>query len=272
MKSFITRLISAVVAVIVLILLFQLSGTGGYKILVALASIVGSIELIRLLFRPYGTPLLKALFYALTFGVFITCCLMPIFSDLVFAGAFLLTSLAVMVSQSKFAEISQMRDFCAKSALGYFYLGLLPSFAWRLLDRPQGLWWFITLLAVVFTGDIGAYIFGSLWGRTKILPRISPAKSWQGSIGGIFGSILAILICTYFSHYAQWQFLVGLAIVTAITAQLGDFFESLLKRVADLKDSGNIMPGHGGILDRIDGVLFAAPLFYFAALFLEQRL
>lgn len=272
MKSFTTRLISAVVAVVILVLLFQLSGTAGFKILISLATILGSIELIRLLFRDYHTPILKVLFYILTFVIFLVASNIPYVSDLVLAGAFLLTALGVMISQSKFQDLLQMRDFCAKSVLGYIYLGLLPSFAWRLLDRPQGLWWFLTLLAVVFTGDIGAYIFGSLWGKTKILPRVSPAKSWQGSFGGIFGSILAILICGYFSNYAQWEYLVALAILTAITAQLGDFFESLLKRVADLKDSGNFMPGHGGILDRIDGVLFAAPLFYFASLFLEQSL
>lgn len=270
MKSFITRLLSALVAVFILFGIYFLGGAEGFKILVSLAMILGSIELIRLFFAPYAAPLLKVLFYGLTFAVFLVSSLTPAFSGLVLTGALLLTALGVMANHARFSELFQMRDFCAKSALGYIYLGLLPSFAWRLLDRPQGLWWFLTLLAVVFAGDIGAYIFGSLWGRTKILPKVSPAKSWQGSIGGIFGSIIAILLCSYFSHYAQWQYLVCLAMVTAITAQLGDFFESLLKRVADLKDSGSFMPGHGGILDRIDGVLFAAPLFYFASLFLEQ--
>lgn len=269
MKSFIIRALSAVIAVVGVFALYFFLGVQGLKVLVAIATIAGSIELIRLFFQTYASAFLKALFYALTFVVFIVSSTNPAFAGLSLALAFIVTSICAMQSHPSGAELVQLRNFCAKSALGYIYLGLFPSFAWRLLERPNGTWWLITLMAVVFTGDIGAYVFGTLWGKTKILSQLSPKKSLQGSLGGIFGSILAILACLQFTSYAQWQYFVALAIVTAFVAQMGDFFESLLKRVADLKDSGNFMPGHGGILDRIDGVLFAAPLFYFISLFID---
>lgn len=269
MKSFIIRALSAIVAVVVIIALYFFLGVQGLKVLVAIATIGGSIELIRLFFPTYASAFLKALFYFLTFIVFIVSSIYPVYAGIALALAFIVTAICAMQTHPEGAELSQLREFCAKSALGYIYLGLFPSFAWRLLERPNGTWWLITLLAVVFAGDIGAYIFGTLFGKTKILSRLSPKKSLQGSIGGIFASVVAIVACLQFTSYAQWQYFVGLAIVTGFVAQMGDFFESLLKRVADIKDSGNFMPGHGGLLDRIDGVLFAAPLFYFISLFLD---
>jgi phosphatidate cytidylyltransferase len=134
------------------------------------------------------------------------------------------------------------------------------------IQSEHGDTWFFTLLAIVFFGDTFAYFIGRATGKTKIWPLISPNKTWEGAIGGLFGSVLgAILMKFLFLYEVPALAMVLLAVFAGAAAQIGDFFESLLKRVANKKDSGSLMPGHGGILDRIDGVLFAAPFVYVAS-------
>jgi len=152
------------------------------------------------------------------------------------------------------------------AALGFIYCAMLPSFALTMLRLPLGHIWFLLLIACVFAGDIFAY-FGGIWfGKEKLMPDLSPNKTRAGAIAGLLGSMLIALLIQHFwlTIMPVWAAIV-LAVFTAVLAQNGDLFESLIKRVSDVKDSGSIMPGHGGILDRLDGVYFAAPLIYAAA-------
>lgn len=162
---------------------------------------------------------------------------------------------------------------------------------WKRLCRRYWLWWYLTpvypvlpmyafcmltvthkvpthiflwMVLVVAAFDSAAYAVGYCWGRHKIAPAISPGKTWEGYWGGMVGALIASVI---FSYYFQWSyksidqliavFLIGNA------AFVGDLFESYIKRKARVKDSGSILPGHGGVLDRIDGMLFAATVLYF---------
>jgi phosphatidate cytidylyltransferase len=160
----------------------------------------------------------------------------------------------------------------AASVLGFVYVGLFSSYAYRLLDLNHGLIWFSFLLAVVFAGDIGAYLVGVLIGKHKINPRFSPKKTWEGSIGGLISSLIAGFVYSQFLPQIQLNTLLITALCAGFVAQFGDFFESLIKRVADVKDSGNLMPGHGGVLDRLDGVLFASPLILIVASLSESQI
>jgi phosphatidate cytidylyltransferase len=118
-------------------------------------------------------------------------------------------------------------------------------------------------LLIVFAGDVCAYFGGNFFGKHKLLPNISPNKTVEGSLSGILGSLVAGCIYAHFFLPQSTPLIIAAtSTLAAILAQMGDLFESLVKRVADVKDSGRIMPGHGGILDRIDGVYFAAPLVY----------
>ncbi len=137
---------------------------------------------------------------------------------------------------------------------------MLPYLALTHLYLQNSLLW-AWLVVVVAAYDTGGYIVGTIWGKDKIIPRISPGKTWQGLLGGIFfagflGSISgAVLLKSYF--YSIIYLYVASCLV-AFLAFIGDFFESYLKRRARIKDSGTILPGHGGLLDRIDGLLCAA--------------
>ena len=160
------------------------------------------------------------------------------------------------------ASPSTIFSFDSKSILGLIYIGFLPWFTIHITDFKKGELWLIALLLIVFFGDIFAYFFGKLWGQTKVLPTISPKKTIMGAVGGLMGSTLAAAASSLFlPEMPLWAWLLCGPIVGFI-AQIGDFSESLFKRVAQVKDSGTIMPGHGGVLDRIDGVLFAGPVFY----------
>jgi phosphatidate cytidylyltransferase len=117
------------------------------------------------------------------------------------------------------------------------------------------------LFITVFTFDSGAYFFGSLLGRYKLWPRISPGKTLEGAIGGYASALIMILFTLYQEHLLQNVSLLPIACGTAIIcaiALFGDFFESLLKRQAGLKDTGSILPGHGGFLDRFDAVMMVS--------------
>lgn len=139
------------------------------------------------------------------------------------------------------------------------------------------------LLCVVWAGDIAALYIGRTWGKRKLAPSISPNKTWEGTIASVAGSVavaggllgLAHLVARWDSvvlSYADeaWWYWLGLAVIINIAAQVGDLAESALKRSAGVKDSGNLLPGHGGVLDRVDALLLAAPALWYAQL-IHQR-
>jgi phosphatidate cytidylyltransferase len=123
-------------------------------------------------------------------------------------------------------------------------------------------WMLLMMLAVIWVGDTFAYYFGTKWGRHKLAPVVSPHKSWEGAIAGFVGSMLAAGLFLWWRPSFDSTGVLALAAVTAVAAQVGDLVESLIKRAAGVKDSGRLLPGHGGVFDRIDGLLFAAPVWY----------
>ena len=152
----------------------------------------------------------------------------------------------------------------AVTAMGALYVGLLMS-AVVLLATVDG--WggsgLLTLFAVVWLGDSAAYFGGKSLGRHKLHARVSPKKTMEGSIFGLLGSVGgAFLIHALFSTPLSPLQLVLVGVLGGVAEQAGDLCESVLKRSVGVKDSGNILPGHGGMLDRIDGLLFAAPIVY----------
>ncbi|HHV39427.1 MAG TPA: phosphatidate cytidylyltransferase [Tepidimicrobium sp.] len=123
---------------------------------------------------------------------------------------------------------------------------------------------YIWLIFITAWGtDTFAYIFGTLFGRKKLCPKLSPNKTIEGSLGGVFGAILLTFgFAKYFNLFPLWR-LILLAIIGGVIAQLGDLTASRIKRITGIKDFGFIMPGHGGVLDRFDSILFTAPLVYY---------
>jgi phosphatidate cytidylyltransferase len=167
-----------------------------------------------------------------------------------------------------YGHIEQLIQHLAVNILGLLYLPfLLGHFIW-LRYLPQGELWILWLLIVIFAGDTGAFYVGQALGKTKLYPQVSPGKTWAGAVGGVSLSLVAGL------GAGKWLFpeanlwgLGWLALVLALAGLLGDLFESMLKRQAQVKDAGQLLPGHGGMLDRLDSLLFAAPVVVYARLF-----
>jgi phosphatidate cytidylyltransferase len=157
------------------------------------------------------------------------------------------------------------------SMAGVLYVGVLLTFLALLKLRPEGRhgeWVFLTLTLTWF-GDTFAYFAGRALGRHKLYPAISPGKTVEGAVGGLLGSIVAVVIAKawYLADTLAWWDCLALAIPAGALGQVGDLCESMVKRACGVKDSGVIIPGHGGILDRIDALLFSTPVIYaYAAL------
>ena len=142
---------------------------------------------------------------------------------------------------------------------------LLPTWLALIQLRTLGGGALLALMATVWIADIAAYFSGRAFGKHKLAPRISPGKTWEGALGALVGvEVYGLVLWTAFPGFLpalqSWQVLLGLAVVTAISI-FGDLFESLLKRQAGLKDSSQLLPGHGGVLDRIDSLTSTLPLF-----------
>ncbi len=140
-----------------------------------------------------------------------------------------------------------------------FYIGL-PLTALALLHaEPEGAAWVVLALTLAFVGDTGGYVVGSLWGTRKLAPTISPNKTVQGAAGGLMGSLIAAVIAhVWYLPSVSWIGALGLGFVGGVAAQVGDLFESLIKRGFSIKDSSQLIPGHGGLLDRLDAVIFTS--------------
>jgi phosphatidate cytidylyltransferase len=157
------------------------------------------------------------------------------------------------------------------AVLGAAYPGLALASLVQLRSTDQGLGWIALCLAGTWANDTGAYFAGRTLGRRKLYPRISPSKTWEGFIGGLVASVAGALIVKAFLLPAvSWLAAAGIGAGCGILGPLGDLSESMLKRAFDKKDSSHILPGHGGLLDRIDALLFNAPFVWLCARLLQQ--
>jgi phosphatidate cytidylyltransferase len=142
---------------------------------------------------------------------------------------------------------------------------LLTGFlALLFVSHTDGSYWVLTLFVAAVLSDTGAYFVGRAFGRRKFSPRISPGKTWAGAYGGLLGTCLAITASKLlFLPQLSWLDVFFLSVPLSVFLQLGDLAESFLKRGFGVKDSSNIIPGHGGVLDRLDAMLFGAPVVFF---------
>ena len=259
MNSLVYRFISALSA------LGLLLGTlywGGSLALTYLSTFIVTIAAIEyaLLFETLSLWLFA--FLSFFFAVYLTQLLLPEHTVAVLCMSFiLLSSLGICLFRQM--DPPKLLSKLQWPLLGLIYVSLFPALAVQLLYT---IGWppLLFLLVTVFFGDIFAFFFGLYFGKRKIFPHISPKKKVAGSIVGLLGSVLSGgSFLLYFSQLRDGLLIVFICLAIGAFAQLGDFFESLLKRISGKKDSGHIMPGHGGLLDRLDGVYFGAPVLYF---------
>jgi len=187
-------------------------------------------------------------------------------------------TLALLIVCAFRSPLERVLPDTAFSVFGVFYVGLTLATIPLLSQQENGSSLLIFLLFVVWAGDTLALYVGRTWGRRKLAPAISPGKSWEGSAASMAGSLIITAILLWASVLLlahgigilaypgpAWEWFVLAAIVN-VAAQVGDLVESAIKRGAGVKDSGSLLPGHGGVLDRVDALLIAAPVLWYALL------
>lgn len=187
-------------------------------------------------------------------------------------------SLALLVVCSFRSPVSRVLPDTAYSVFGLIYVGLSLSTLYLLSTQDNGPSLLLFLFLVVWAGDIAALYIGRAFGRRRLAPTLSPNKTWEGAVASTVGSVLITLLLLWVAETltahsvealnypgSRWHW-IGLAVPLNIAAQVGDLVESAIKRGADVKDSGGLLPGHGGMLDRVDALLLAAPLLWYAQL------
>lgn len=260
LKRWITGIIS-------LPFLFVIIYEGGllFAIAVGIICFLALWEYFRIVFNTRGKTISGIILLLATFvGPVIICAaykntldfiIIIVAFNLIISGLFTLT---------QFKSDPFILENFARQVLGIIYIPILLSFLVMIRNGADGMLWVFFLLLVVFAGDTGAFYVGSYFGRYKLCPSVSPKKTIEGSIGGLASNLaIGVAFKYFFLSYLPLGASILLFLFIGIAGQVGDLFESALKRSADIKDSGSILPGHGGMLDRIDALLFAAPVAYF---------
>lgn len=279
MSTFTTRLISGTVYVALIVLVLLLSMVWGLWILLSFFAVAGIIEFNRLtgVNRPYIFRIVLdcaaavwLLYATAQYGMAISHGI----------GIFLpyLLYLLYVICRSTFLPHQAMLPSLGNSLIGQLYIAVPLALTIRLtleVDPFSSMTQFngLLLLAIfifIWVNDTGAYLVGSRWGKRRLAPSISPKKSVEGSIGGLLLVLLsAVVLRLLLFPELSWLRILLIATVVAVFGTIGDLFESSLKRQAGVKDSGKLIPGHGGILDRIDSLLLAVPAVYLLLTFLD---
>jgi phosphatidate cytidylyltransferase len=263
------RLIVAIIIIPVLVILAYL---GGWVLALSMAATLGfgAWEYNKLFTAGGFQPAVYLLVGGTVIFVLARHAFAFVYSDITIS-LILLMGMAWQVIQYEKGTSTAATDFGITMG-GLFYLGWLGSYLISLRDLPAGMWWILVVIPTINISDAGAYFIGSHFGKHKISQRVSPNKSWEGYFGGILAGTIGAVILAAAWHLRSPLITVekGLVLGLAITilSPLGDLGESMLKRSFGVKDSSRVLPGHGGVMDRIDSWLWAAPIgFYIITLF-----
>ncbi len=264
------RILTAIILIpIFLLLLFKLPA-GWFCFVTAAVVVWGAWEWSYLMgIKRFGLTLIYPLIMALAlFGAL----WLYIPSIIVAAAIWWLFALLLVVMYPKLSQFWG-QSVIVRGLMGIMVLvpcWLAINFIRNIPDNGISILLFIFVL--IWGADSGAYFAGRWWGKHKLAPAVSPGKTWQGLLGALFVTIAITLATLLWTHapYGIWFGAFVVSLITVLFSVLGDLFESMLKRKEGLKDSGQLLPGHGGILDRIDSLTAAAPVFLFGILFLQK--
>jgi phosphatidate cytidylyltransferase len=267
-RNLVVRVATAAVLLPVVVWLVWLGGLP-FALLVSTAAAVAAWELNELPAQraaTAGAPPARAPIRGAEVASIAAAFLLPLTEGLVhgFTARAIITALVMVALADALLfdlDLPRAPERVALAVLGAVYPGLLLGAVVRLRQMPDGLAWLFLTLAVTWLNDTGAYFAGRAWGRRKLYQRISPSKTWEGAAGGLLASIaaaLAVKSLGWLPELPWWGGVVAGA-GAGVLGPVGDLSESMLKRAYGAKDSSRLLPGHGGLLDRIDALLFNAP-------------
>lgn len=256
-----TRLLSSIVILVVMLFLV-ISGGNVLLAAVSLFAMIAMMEFMRMV-KLHKTPLAISCYGAVALYYIL------LFTDnqdklIPLSMCYLLVLMAAYVMTFPKYKAEQM----ALLFFGFFYGGILLSYVYQVRMLPGGAFSVWLIFIAAWGSDVCAYCAGMLFGKHKAFPKLSPKKTWEGCIGGVIGAVvIAVLYCFAMNYWFQQNLSVGqYAIVCgcgAVISQIGDLAASAMKRNHEIKDYGKLIPGHGGVLDRFDSVIFVAPLAFY---------
>ncbi len=262
------RVITALVGLPLLIAIVGFGGELGFTILVAIWGLLAVFEFYRMVAASKVSPLTYfGLIWTLLF------ILSPHFDydpliPILLTSAVILSLIWLLLRRQKEGAFTGW----SWTMGGILYIGWLLSYFVALRGLDDGRNWVFLALFTTFASDTAAFFVGRAWGKHHLAPHISPGKTWEGAIAGVCGAIIVSLLFTISTPLhlplTYWQAIL-LGLLVSVFGQLGDLVESLLKRNMGVKESGKLIPGHGGVLDRIDSVVFAGIVVYYYALSLN---
>ncbi len=252
-----TRIITALVGTPLLIGVLYLGGVywQGFMALLAVIALYEYCTMMRNKgFKPLVLPA-----YFITLILLFRGQLSSYLPGLIFMALFLMV-LVLVTTYPRFCF-----DDIVFSFFGAFYIGYLLSYALVFNESEKVFSYIFLVFIMTWASDVGGYLFGKLWGKNKLSPQLSPGKTWEGAIGGVLVTVALVLL---FNAWVKMEninlyYTVLLGVLASITAQLGDLLESAMKRYFEVKDSGHIIPGHGGVLDRFDSFMLLLPIVYY---------
>ncbi|MGB4548892.1 MAG: phosphatidate cytidylyltransferase [Syntrophales bacterium] len=261
-SSHLKRWITAVVAVPILVLLIICASDIVFALFVTAVIVGGVLEYNRLVFNERsGAEKAQTLLFAVLLPLAASFKNTRLMLGCVTAGA-VLAAVCYLFGRAWRGDFDLSSP--ARVLLGVLYVPLLLSHLILLRNGPDGVHWVFLIIVIAFAGDVAAFYIGRTFGRRKLSPAVSPGKTVEGIFGLAAGSVLGAVAYQFFffpqipmAHAAMMGF------IGSLVGQMGDLFESSIKRSSGVKDSGMILPGHGGILDRIDCLLFIIPLVYY---------
>lgn len=260
------RVASAVVGLAILALALWFGGEWGWAILASIIGVIGVIEFYNIS-GPGHKPLmlLGCMWTALLILSPMSNSGLGSAGAAVLAAGLIASFIWLLAGRDKQLSLSAF----VWTLAGVLYVGWLLRYLVAIRTFDDGRNWVILALLITFATDTAAYFVGRTWGRHKLAPQISPGKTKEGAIGGLAGGMAAAWLLASVLHLplSNWKALL-LGLLVSIFAQVGDLTESMFKRSAGVKDSGRIMPGHGGILDRIDSILLAGIVVYYYVMIL----
>lgn len=267
------RILVALIAIPILLFVTFWSETLPFKLIVLAGLIMALLEYLQLAYedriKPQRTEGIVSLLFILLPLVYKSLFTWTEETGLLAVLFFL--NLSFLWSQR---TVKRMIVTVSVTFFGVAYFGFFGRYFFHLHELSNGAWLLLWLYISTWAYDTGGYFAGSWWGKHKLAPEVSPKKSWEGCLGGFALSLVGLyLLWQLIPTYAQIFNLIDVVVLAALLSffgQIGDLVESVMKRSLSAKDSGSFFPGHGGVFDRIDSLLFNAPVFYFYLVFFKH--
>jgi phosphatidate cytidylyltransferase len=255
------RIITALILLPIALCGFFLLSGAGFALFIGLVVVLGAWEWARL--AGFTAQPVRLAYAAVVAALLFLMYLLPALAPWILGAAVIWWALATFLVLTYPASSERWSSVASKLVIGL--LILLPAWQGLILIKqwPLGNWLILAVMVLVWGADIGAYFSGRAFGKRKLAPKVSPGKSWEGVYGGLVACLMITAVVGLVRHWTASELVAGLlgtALVVFISV-VGDLTESMFKRQAGIKDSSNLLPGHGGVLDRIDSLTAAIPVF-----------